>query len=112
MSPADKLDAGVHGDLLLHLVQSRVRRGAEMSKRVVAQIGMYTGTAMTVSLYDLRIGDHVRLAAGLVAEILSPTEDGKWIRVRYVESAADPELVGTEDLCSEDEIEGRAPTGG
>jgi hypothetical protein len=67
---------------------------------------------MKVGLYDLAIGDRVRLIGGLIAEIVSPTEDGRWIRVRYVESPADPQLVDTEDLCAEEEIEGRAPAGG
>lgn len=85
----------------------RVRRGAAISKRVVAQAETYTGVTMTVSLYDLRVGDRVRLAAGPVAEVLSATEDGKWIRVRYLDSPADPQLVGTEDLCTESEIASR-----
>ena len=61
-----------------------------------------------MDLHDLKAGDRVRTVDGNVAEVLTPTEDGRWIKVRYVESPADPALVGTEDLCSETEIQGLA----
>jgi hypothetical protein len=57
-----------------------------------------------MNLSDLEPGDQVRMAEGIVAEVIRPTEDGRWILVRYVESPDDPGLVGTEDLCSEDEV--------
>ena len=60
-----------------------------------------------MNLHDLKPGERVRLAEGVIAEITHRTEDGRWIRVRYVESPKEPSLVGTEDLCSEDEIEER-----
>ena len=60
-----------------------------------------------MDLYDLRIGDRVRLADGTVAEVISETEDGRWIRVRHVESPNNPSHEGTEQLCSDDEIEER-----
>ena len=59
-----------------------------------------------MNLHDLEPGDRVRTAEGAVAEIVNPTEDGCWILVRYLESPDDPGLVGTEDLCSEDEVVG------
>jgi hypothetical protein len=61
-----------------------------------------------MQLHDLKAGDRVRTIDGNIAEVLAPTEDGRWIKVRYIESAGDPALVGTEDLCSEEEIEDRA----
>ena len=62
-----------------------------------------------MDLYDLKPGDRVRLAQGrIIAEIVAPTEDGRWIKVRYVESPDEPNLVGTEDLCTDDEIKDRA----
>ena len=60
-----------------------------------------------MDLYDLEIGDRVRLADGSIAEVIAETEDGRWIHVRYVESPADPAQIGTERRCSEDEIEER-----
>lgn len=62
-----------------------------------------------MDLFDLNPGDRVRLAGGVIAEVVSPTEDGRWIKVRYVEAHTDPPLVGTEDLCSDGEIEDRVP---
>ena len=60
-----------------------------------------------MDLYDLQIGDRVRLSDGTIAEVISETEDGRLIRVRHVESHHNPSHVGSEQLCSEDEIEER-----
>ena len=60
-----------------------------------------------MDLYDLEIGDRVRLADGTIAEVMSPTEDGRRIRVRHIESPNNPSRAGTEQVCSEDEIEER-----
>ncbi len=57
-----------------------------------------------MNLYDLKPGDRVRTVDGNLAEVVVPTEDGRWIKVRYVEVPDDPDLVGTEDLCTEDEV--------
>ena len=59
---------------------------------------------MGMDLYQLKPGDRVRTIDGAVAEVTSRTEDGKWIRVRYVGYVEDPSIIGTEDLCHEDEI--------
>ena len=58
-----------------------------------------------MDLYALKRGDRVRTTDGAVAEVVNDTEDGQWILVRYIESARHAELVGTEDLCHEDELE-------
>jgi hypothetical protein len=58
-----------------------------------------------MDLYELKPGDRVRTIDGTVAEILNETQDGQWIKVRYVECDEDPEIVGTEDLCHEDELQ-------
>lgn len=52
----------------------------------------------------LKPGDRIRTRDGATAEILKPTEDGKWILVRYIEASEDPAIVGTEDLCAEAEV--------
>jgi hypothetical protein len=60
-----------------------------------------------MDLYDLHVGDRVRLADGTIAEVMSETEDGRSIRVRHIESHHNPSHAGSEQLCSEDEIEER-----
>ena len=60
-----------------------------------------------MDLYDLQLGDRVRLVDGTIAEVISPTKDGRWIRVRRIVSPGNPAHLGTEKLCSEDEIEER-----
>jgi hypothetical protein len=57
-----------------------------------------------MDLHTLRPGDKVRTIDNNVALVLSATEDGEWIKVRYLESGENPELVSTEDLCSKDEV--------
>ena len=57
-----------------------------------------------VDIYELKVGDRVKTIDGSIAEILNETADGRWILVRYIEVHRDPDLVGTEDLCDEDEL--------
>ena len=61
-----------------------------------------------MDLWGLVVGARISLDGGVVAEIISPTEDGAWIKVRYIEAPETSELVGTEDLCGADEILGPA----
>jgi hypothetical protein len=60
-----------------------------------------------MDLYDLQIGDRVRLSDGTIAEVTAETEDGRSIRVRHIESPHNPSHAGSEQLCTEDEIEER-----
>lgn len=55
-------------------------------------------------MWNLKLGDRVETRDGAVAEILSETQDGEWIRIRYVEVCDEPSLVGTEDLYHEHEL--------
>lgn len=66
--------------------------------------------ADTLDLYELKPGDKVRTTQGALVQVLSETEDGRWIKVRYIESPQDPALTGTEDLCHEDELKELAET--
>lgn len=59
-----------------------------------------------IDINALEAGDIVRSIGGTVAEVLSPGNDGCWILVRYIESRNDVLLVGTEDLCHRNELEG------
>ncbi len=57
------------------------------------------------SMWDLKVGERISLESGAVAEVVAPTEDGDWVLVKYVEAPELPEIIGTEDLCSTDEIQ-------
>ncbi len=57
-----------------------------------------------MNLWILKPGHKVRTQDGAEAEVLSETEDGEWIRVRYLDGG-DPLFGGTEDLVSEAEVE-------
>ena len=59
---------------------------------------------MAFSLWDLRLGERIKLESGAVAEVVAPTEDGTWILVKYLDVPESPEIVGKEDLCSLEEI--------
>jgi len=72
--------------------------------RLSEQQGAIIVSDAPVNLYELKIGDRVKTVDGATAEIVKESEDGRWILVRYVESAEDPDLVGTEDLCDESEL--------
>ena len=54
---------------------------------------------MEIDIWDLEAGHRVIVDSGAVAEILAGTEDGTWVRVKYVQSPDEPDLIGTEDLC-------------
>jgi len=58
-----------------------------------------------VDLWQLKPGHKIKTHNGAEAEVLSETEDGERIEVRYLEVKDEPSLVGTEDLVSEGDIE-------
>lgn len=57
-----------------------------------------------MDLWQLKPGDKVRTSDGALVEVVAETEDGRWIRVRYLADLENPSVVGTEDLCSEAEV--------
>ena len=57
-----------------------------------------------MDIYSLKPGDKVRTADGAVVEIREETEDGKWILIRYLEDPENPSVIGTDDLCAEEEL--------
>ena len=57
-----------------------------------------------MDLWKLNTGVEVQLAGHCLAEVVSPTQDGEWVKVRYLKVPNNPSLEGTEDICSEDEI--------
>ena len=57
-----------------------------------------------MDLWQLKPGHKVRTSSGVNAEVLSETEDGEWVRIRYFEGD-DPFVGGREDLAHSDEVE-------
>ena len=57
-----------------------------------------------MELLSLKIGSKILLESGTVALVVGETEDDRWIRVVYLTVPGDPELEGTEDLCTSEEI--------
>ena len=57
-----------------------------------------------MDISGLKPGDKVRTTDGAVAVVKQPTQDGRWILVRYTKVSDRPDLVGTEDLCDSDEL--------
>jgi hypothetical protein len=53
----------------------------------------------------LKPGHKIRTREGAEAEVLSETQDGEWIRLRYLDNQDDPHIAGTEDLAHSDEVE-------
>jgi hypothetical protein len=58
-----------------------------------------------MDLWLLKPGHKIRTRDGAEAEVLSESEDGEWIRVRYFDMEDDPLFGGTEDLAHRDEVE-------
>ena len=58
-----------------------------------------------MDLWYLKPGHKIKTRDGAEAEILSETEDGEWIKVRYLDGTGDLLFAGTEDLAHRDEVE-------
>lgn len=57
-----------------------------------------------VNVRDLAVGTRLALASGAEIEIVSNPGDGVWLFARYVSSADDPDLIGTEDMIFVQEV--------
>ena len=62
-----------------------------------------------MNLERFKPGDVLHLHDGSRAEVLAPSKDGRWIKVRYAETPDDPDLVGTEDLTADHEVAAFTP---
>jgi hypothetical protein len=61
-----------------------------------------------VNVRDLAVGLHVKLANGDEAEIVGNPGDGVWLFARYLSCAADPAMIGTEEMIfAQDVVEVR-----
>ena len=59
---------------------------------------------MAPSIWELQAGEQITLDQEVVAEVVAPTEDGVWIRVKYIHAPESPDIVWTEDICNTEEI--------
>ena len=55
---------------------------------------------------QLNIGVKVQLVNGATAEVLEVDAGAHTVLVRYLDSPFEPDLIGTEGRCSEDEVTG------
>lgn len=55
---------------------------------------------------QLKVGIKVQMATGSTAVVLAVSRGGLEVRVRYLDSPFEPELEGTEGMCSLDDITG------
>ena len=60
----------------------------------------------TVILTNLPVGQLVQLRDGATAEVTANPRDGGWVRVRFVESPANPVLIGAEDMAFATDVVG------
>jgi len=52
-----------------------------------------------INLLTVAVGTHLKLAGGVVAEVVENMDDGQWLRVRYLTVEGHPEQEGAEDLA-------------
>ena len=52
----------------------------------------------------LKVGEQVMLADGSLGEVLVVVEDGSGVRLKYVDTMGEPQLVGTEQTIPADEV--------
>ena len=60
----------------------------------------------TVILTNLPIGQRMKLRDGSVADVTANPRDGGWVRARFVESTANPALVGNEEMIFATDVVG------
>jgi len=54
---------------------------------------------MFVNFLELKPGQKILLKSKAVAEVIENIGDGIWVNARFLESPADPDQVGTTELC-------------
>ena len=65
---------------------------------------MFEGIGGLTDIWNLKEGATILLGEGAVAKVVAPTEDGRWLKVRYLEAPSNPSLERTRALCSAEEI--------
>jgi hypothetical protein len=61
-----------------------------------------------VNIDTLKKGDRLLTVDGALVEVVAETEDGRWIRIRYIADPENPSITGTDDLCAASELAARA----
>jgi hypothetical protein len=62
-----------------------------------------------INIRDLAVGTRVMLNTGAEVEIVANPKDGVWLFARYLSSADDPAMVGTEEMVfAQDVVEVRS----
>lgn len=56
---------------------------------------------MEKTIWDLKKGDRLKIEDGYLCEVITPTEDGKGLVVKYL----DGDLAGQEDFVFDEEID-------
>ena len=51
-----------------------------------------------INIRDLAVGTRVKLSTGAEVEIVDNPKDGVWLFARYLSSAGDPAMVGSEEM--------------
>jgi hypothetical protein len=59
-----------------------------------------------MNLAQLAVGTKVLLASGDRAEVVALNAEAESVRIRYLDALGEPELVGTEEWLSADEVLG------
>ncbi len=63
-----------------------------------------------INIRELAVGTRVVLSTGAEAEVIANPKDGVWLFARYLSSAEDPGIVGTEEMIfAQDVVEIRSP---
>jgi hypothetical protein len=57
-----------------------------------------------IDLMTIKVGERLQLRQGIVAEVLENMQDGMWLQVRYLAFPAQPDEVGTEELCHAQDV--------
>ncbi len=52
-----------------------------------------------IELAEIQNGARLRIAGGIVAEVVGNLGDGEWLRVRLIEAPAGKGVAGEEELC-------------
>ena len=57
-----------------------------------------------VNVLHLEPGMRLRLIGDATAEVIENPQDGVWLRLRYLSSATNPALVGTEEMVFAEDV--------
>jgi hypothetical protein len=57
-----------------------------------------------IAIQHLEPGTRIRIAGGVLAEIVENPRDGMWLLVRWISAPADKGAPGTEELCHADQV--------